>query len=687
MVIADAALTQQQIVLTVAIVALAVPLILVRAWAPPAAPAPARRGPRGGATPKPSAATAVRAVPPGRRFSRETKVCGLVALWVLGLLLWRNGDPIGVRPDSWSDANVIIGGWNYARSGLGAHYGATQLQVVTDTHPSDPYFLYTQYPAGPIWINGVLQLCHITAERAFRVLPGLCSLAGLGLWFLICRRVVNATVAMLAVVAMGTSYVFLAYADCLHFHAYSLCAALGVAYCFVRGAAPEMRRRWLWLGLCLLLVFITAWLTWEYHLWLVLFFGLYGLLFKLGIRRWWLPVFGLPLIAALVLQVAQQRAVLREVSQFSNVAGTDPPISFADDLYRRTLGFEQAVDTPKDLTLAGYPRFLLARYFNLFGVPVLGMLALALVVLSAERRWPHRISTWGPGERLLVVLLVAGAGWWLTMMQHTSVHQHTMRQGLTAFALLFALVWARCARLFKSDAYHPAARMAAAALCLVLAFVQLEGVAANLRVHSRAWATAPGPESWFAALGDRERGDGVWAERDVIAPFADLLPADAVVLTSYNRYPQVRYFTRRAVYQGALLPYRPHVAAPWRLALDRSFNHLRQLYGERLPPLYYAYYPRPDWRLIPLGELFLGRPIPPAARSPAERAAIEADLAQVEELLRDAYRRGRSDRTFCPVIGATSYGLLFQADKLVPLLMEEYGSMGFPTARQFGPPR
>ncbi|MHC4674044.1 MAG: hypothetical protein ACYTBZ_16285, partial [Planctomycetota bacterium] len=100
------------------------------------------------------------------------KIVLVTALIAVGaFFIERGDDPLGVRPDSWSDANVIVSGRNYDRVGIWENYGAAQHQVVTEQHPSDPFFLYNKYPVGSNIINGLWHKIGVTSVRVFRLLP------------------------------------------------------------------------------------------------------------------------------------------------------------------------------------------------------------------------------------------------------------------------------------------------------------------------------------------------------------------------------------------------------------------------------------------------------------------------------------------------------------------------------------
>ncbi|MBN1492372.1 MAG: hypothetical protein JXA69_20840 [Phycisphaerae bacterium] len=192
--------------------------------------------------------------------------------------------------------------------------------------------------------------------------------------------------AVVAAAAMGTCHAFLAYADNLHFHGYALLLYSLAVWAYVWAMVPTTRRwRW-WFGLTAVCLSAMACLTWECHLWMVLFIAVHSFLFACPVRPLWLAMLGLPLIVVLVCQTVQRRVAPAEVGVVTMAARVGR-LGFLDDLHRRTIGFESATDTPDDLTLRGYPAHLLRRLQQGYG----------LFIFAAAEGVPV-VSLWGPGR-------------------------------------------------------------------------------------------------------------------------------------------------------------------------------------------------------------------------------------------------------------------------------------------------
>jgi hypothetical protein len=359
------------------------------------------------------------------------------------------------------------------------------------------------------------------------------------------------------------------------------------------------------------------------------------------------------------LQVGQQRLAF---AQAQMAAGEEGHGGILEAIYRRTLGFRTAADTPPGLTLAGYPKVLLLRYYLLYGLPAVGALAALLMLLLGQRRALWKPAEW-PGEiKLVVTLLIAGSGWWLVMLQHSSVHAHVMRQGLAGYALLVALVLLRCWR---------SAKLPALGLMLALGYVQVEGLICNLRVHYQE-----------GYQDERGRGGAGAIEMRDLSALRDIVPPGAVILTNRILLPQMRFWSERPVYAGVPLPLPGRDPATAATVLELSFNHLRELYGETLPPLYYVYRFQSPKVEVAFRDDELLRFLLTGQAQPGEAARDEAWLA-----LEETWRTGQSTRALCPIVARVRRMLVLQADPLVPVLRRTYGARGYPTLWQFGPPR
>ena len=116
--------------------------------------------------------------------------------------------------DPWSDGNAMTSGRFFARYG----FVATRFTPILDLQPLRPDSLrYMHYPPLPDLLNGVEQKLFGSADiSVFRIFAVLLSLAGLFFFFRFTREVWGPRAANIALALMGTSLLWLEYADTIH---------------------------------------------------------------------------------------------------------------------------------------------------------------------------------------------------------------------------------------------------------------------------------------------------------------------------------------------------------------------------------------------------------------------------------------------------------------------------------------
>jgi len=612
--------------------------------------------------------------PSAAGFGRRSRIAlGVVLAAVGGFLLLRGGNPVGIRVDSWSDANVLVSGRNYARLGITSNYGAAQHQVTNESNPNDPFFVYTKYPVGPNLINGLWQIAGVSSVRVQRLLPAACSIAAVLAWLRIYACFVRPDLAGLAAIMMATSYGFLAYADNLHFHAYALLTSAATILCFVRAMQGDEGGRRRRLILSAAWMFVTALLTWEYYLYIAIFIALYALLLPCPVRRRCLPLLLVPLFLALALQVLQRNALTAGLAGLS--APSAGPSGILRDIYRRTIGFQMAGDTPEGLTVWNYPLHVATSFFMFYGIPAAAFVAMMILVT----RFVRRDDPDGGIRRFLLILLAAGAGWWLVMIQHTSVHPHVMRHALPAYSLIVALVMLYAWRTLmprrppgSAEGRTPIALRATAALLLAaILYAHLDGAVLNVRLHLGE-----------PLVDSRRRSDGGPWEAGLFSELAECVPAGAVILTNLNRLPLMRYWTQRPVYWAlrVRLPIDDPEHGRW--TIDLVFNHLRELYHDRLPPLYFVYYIQHQT----IEQAFAEDPQLRFMATGSTRGGADA-WRSARPLIEGAITNGGSEGTFCSIVCANDDILCFDLAPAVPSLYRDFGKNGYPSLAEFGEPR
>jgi hypothetical protein len=599
-----------------------------------------------------------------RQPSAAGAVVGAGMLAAAAFLLWRMADPLGVRPDSWSEAEVIISGINYAAHGFWTHAALPQHQI---TPPDDPYFLYANYPVLSNLVYGLLHRLGADAGGLFRVPAIAASVLALWLWYRLVARIVDRATGAAAAVALATSFGFLAYADNIHQQAYGVAPQFGAFLCFVVGVAPQTQQRRRWLAGCAACLLLLGLITVELHLWMLIALAGYTVLFGAAVRRRRLLLLALPLCVGVALQWVQVRVG-------SPVPAAERP-GFAATLYRRSIGFDAAADTPYDasgrkLSPASYPGFMAQRFRDFYLLPVWAVpLLLAFGWASAaslRTRSAASPRSWPPQMKLLVIVLAAGLGWMVTMMQQSAVHPASMRQLLAFYALLLGVLWVQAVRLAADRQRSRVLRLTAVLVAL-----------GTLAPHARA--------SWAGARMHLDHGyhhdllqEPGWQESVDFAPLR-ALPPGRIILTNHNRLPLIRYWSRHPAYLA------PNSLAPGsgerRNWLELTLNHLRGLYGDDLPRLIYMY------RVVPNTASGVAAALGADPLLRALTAGAFAPLSSPQERDRAAAAFAGERASACPTLLRGSDWVAFDMTPVLPQLLAVVSRYPIPRLSDMPAPR
>lgn len=581
----------------------------------------------------------------------------LLCLVLLGLFRARAANPLGVHMDSWTEANIVVSARNVAANGWRKYQGAAQHQVDRLPFREDPFYRYAQYPLGTYYIAWVLDSLGVHGLDAWRWPPTVLSLAALVLWYALLRRFVGRWTALVCTVVLATAHGFLDYADHIH-HGYSHVMVTGTMLTFVTGVASGGRRRLLLLGTSGLLMFLNAFLSWEWCLWSQAFVWGYALLFGISFKKRWLFLFALVVLTAFAIQARQRTIAL----------GSGPGSGFVQDFLRRTVRLEETADTPPEVTLANYPWHVVRRFGQFYGIGLgwVAALGLAWGVLRGGLRPPA--WTVHAGLRLAILLSLCGLSWWCVMIQHTAVHPHVMRHALFAYALVFGLVLATGLEWVLARGRPWWSRVLAGVAVVVIAWIHGARAYQNIRLHMDP--RYRDPNGW----------DAGWPESENLSDLARKLPADVVVLTNNNRLPPLRYWTNRPVYPATLLPYPFRRGAPLpeaRVMIELTLHHLRDLYGTGMPPLVYAYFFRRPPIETYLSDVLLWQLVD----GTWEQGPTAAHVDNFKQLVRGG------GRSAYPVIARGRDWLCFDARELPDRLPLSVSNLPAPTRSAFGPPR
>jgi hypothetical protein len=612
------------------------------------------------AAPRPVTEELFTAAAPAAKTVDQRMPAFLLAVFCLLLLILfraRADDPLGVRTDSWSEANIVVSARNVATNGWTKYGGVAQHQVDRRPFKSDPFYYYAHYPLGTYYIVWVEDALGLHTFSAWRWLPTLCSIGALVLWYLLLCRFVGRWTALASTIVMGTSYGFLAYADNIH-HGYNNLLLLGMMLLYVTGITHRGRPRLVRLGGSWLLLFVNAFMSWEWYLWSQAFYWGHAILFGAPFKKRWLLIFA----AAPLLAAGIQYGV--RVSAF----GRQSEGAIVQDFLRRTIRLQETADTPPDVTLANYPQHVAQRFQQFYGIDLASIWLLALLWGALLGGFGPDLRTSHPAFRWIVLLFVCSATWWCVMLQHTAVHQHVMRHALFFYALVIGLVLVGGLAIVVRPRYSPWSRAVSLAVVVLILWSHADGCYRDLRLHLDP--SYRDPNSWAAG----------WQESRDFAATARSLPQDAIILTNNNRLPLLRYWTNRPVYPATLekYPFRRGTSLPQsRFRLELVTSHLRDLYGDHMPRVVYLYffYGAPDSayeRDAILWGLMDGVWTPPTAD-------------RFENFARVMRQAGGT--TVDPIVARGRNWLCFDAGAFLRSLPEDLLRQPPPARADFGPPR
>jgi hypothetical protein len=366
----------------------------------------------------------------------------LAVVFLVWFFAWSNGKvsaPANEPPATearltamgFSDHLTLLGGRRFAEEGFFKHYflsnmtvgypefarGWYHYQVPLNTQNSSIY--YTHYGSLDTVANGVLQKVGITDLRTLYQISALVVAAGLVFWFIAIRRLFDDWVALISMVVMATSLVFLRLSNTIAGYSYDFFLAFGALALFVygwealrrtetpalriaatnqeNGAASASRARWsaataslrsrrsaytMFVG-AWLLVFLQASNTPEFVIWLQISFvtivwateGSWR-----GLRGRWrlIAAFVAAPVAAMLVHFIQVAVALGGVGNLI--------ADLRAALERRTVGFELAEETPfRGFNIDDSLSFINGSAGDMLKIGLLGILLLMVVALALTR--------------------------------------------------------------------------------------------------------------------------------------------------------------------------------------------------------------------------------------------------------------------------------------------------------------
>ena len=368
--------------------------------------------------------------------------------------------------DEWADADILIAANNFAKFGFIKTRFLPFFEAEIET-PKGPYLHYP--PLGTI-INGLLRIVlHSDSIYIFRISALFFSLLNVLFWYLFIKKFSGSPfLGFLSGIFYLFNPLFIYGADSLGQISYADFFRSLILFVFIVLVDAKQRRKPLILLVLWLLFFIESLISYEYILFLSLFFILFKIVFRIkkDLLSWKSIVI---LLSAPVCGFFLH--FLQNVWYFGNIS------SVWQDLKKIAI---ERVGASKDsafaLTLPSWWQQVLVRNFSLvlvfnYFLVFLGIFALYLFYQRLPARYKQEIN---PNFRLLFILCVCGISWYAAFPSHSLAHtyvlflaRHLVPAGALLFALFFSVLFFSVNQMAR---YKFAARIIWLALVLLVLF-------------------------------------------------------------------------------------------------------------------------------------------------------------------------------------------------------------------------
>jgi hypothetical protein len=346
------------------------------------------------------------------------KVFILTCLLVFFLVIVQSwNDYVLYNPCYFTDLLTLIASDNFLDHG----FVKLRFLPVFDPQPSpENITFYTHYPPLPVIFTTLLMKIGIRSLPLLRLFPILAGGLSLVFWFKLARLIADERAAYFSGLYIVTSSLFTKWLPSLFCYSYDFLLVSIALYAFVSGClSSSSRRQKGYLAACWVCTFIQSLVSFEFILFLQIFYFGYFWLFRPKLPRSFLFASPLAPLAGLGLHLFQNFLAI------GPAAITD----FADAFRARTQGFA----SENSFGILKYLKVLVLRIFRWYG-----LLPIALVSwLCFYPFMDKTIKTSADTQcfKILLLLFVSGAAWFTVFMQHSFVHYHELRQWLPFYGI------------------------------------------------------------------------------------------------------------------------------------------------------------------------------------------------------------------------------------------------------------
>jgi len=387
----------------------------------------------------------------------------LVICFLIGILIWsfvKTDQPAYTQPTGgsvlsftpFSDYLTLLGGKHFHEEGLAENYflanmtigypefarGWYAYQTPLSNVPNASIF-YTHYGAYDAMLVGLLFNIGIVELPDIYRVAALLSIIALALWYGAANLLFGRAIAVISLIFMGTSLIFLNFIDSmLSQGVFDIIFIFGATFIFLlaerRQDIPLLWRRVAYGGTWMLFFLLSGNSPEFIPLFAIFFIGyLWAGLNKQVWRRW--------KTAALLISAPFVAQALHFFQVAAALGGLKYAfIDFTSAITRRTTGFALAEEIEyRDLTIAEAIPKINGDLWSLIRLEFIG-----LVALLALAWWlTHRLSRVSPAEakgnlwyqwKLLLVFFAGGISFWFLMIQSTATQSGSAFRTILPFA-------------------------------------------------------------------------------------------------------------------------------------------------------------------------------------------------------------------------------------------------------------
>ncbi len=369
-------------------------------------------------------------------LKKHSIVLGLFCCIILFFIIYRAWLPSNrfnrghLDGDSYSEKNVLCAGEHFFKKGF---IKCRFLPIHKKGPLGENTQYYTHYPPLPDIINGFLRMGGFQSIFSFRLFSVFLSIVMLTMLYLLIKVLFNdALIALIGTIYTGMTPYFLFFADNLQQHLYNELFVVGAILCFILFDKKLEKIYIIW---TCFFVFLLSLTSFEYIIYLLIFFWGYYFIFR---RDWpikYLLIFSSSIFCGLFLHFAQNVWALGGIKE----AFFDLKTAF----YHRTIG-KVLVNSAAGLldhsldkeVMKGFIPEIIRRIDYFFSINIVILLSslFSLQFLCAKR---ENLKFY---YKILGLLFFCGISWWIFFVQHTVIHAFTGRHIMLFIVLLVSIL-------------------------------------------------------------------------------------------------------------------------------------------------------------------------------------------------------------------------------------------------------